>query len=102
MKLTDLYEGAGFSVAENKKFSNFLRSLENELPHAARYKSFDFDATSKNVWWVTQESDEDDNDEVADIIAKALHDDGYEGWTVNVVLRDDYRGEDSPWSTSKS
>lgn len=81
---------------------SILFNVEKDLPDDARYKSFDVLASSKTVIWITQQSSERQSKEAANIIASKLANAGFRGWTVKVVLRDLYRGEDdeTPWQVS--
>lgn len=87
-----------------KEIRGFLRGLEDDvLDHKARFKQFDLSVPKKTVWWVTQETNEAESQGAAQDIADAFSDEGYEDWTINVVVRDEYNGKlDSPWKTAIS
>jgi hypothetical protein len=69
-----------------------LMDAESLLPYKCRYKSYDYFESSKEVVWITQESDPADGKEAAKTIARAIRKAGLKGWTVMVTIRDDYRG----------
>ena len=82
---------------QEKIIKKILGSVEDDLPYAARYKNWEVLPNTKEVHWVTQESGPKESSEAARIIAKQIRVQGVKGWTVKVVLRDDFDGEKTKW-----
>ena len=86
---------------EERIIRKVLANIEDDLPRAARYKSWDTDSYNKTIDWVTQASNAAESQAAARTIAKAIRKAGVKGtgWTVRVVVRDDYRGDKTKWHT---
>jgi len=84
---------------EERIIRKVLANIEDDLPHEARYKSWDTDSYKKTIDWITQESNAAESQAAARTIAKAIRKAGVKGtgWTVRVVVRDDYRGDKTKW-----
>lgn len=84
--------------------NRIIANLENCVPHAYRYKSFDINENSKQLYWITQETyDVHQKIDCAELLAEQLHKLGFYGWDVNVEVRDDYCGIDNTaWITQQS
>jgi hypothetical protein len=68
-----------------------------------RYKGVEFDEHAKKLWWITQESNEQQSQEFAQQLADRFTEEGFTGWAFHVVLRDEYDGNDtSPWKTASN
>lgn len=90
---------------DRSAMTKMLNGFEKKLPHAARFKSFDFDLNKKHIYWVTQSTETAESKEAAEEIASLMADSGFPGWKIHVIIRDEYFGDDSPktkWQTAKS
>ena len=111
-KLEQLAEAKTFVASfenekdEIKSVEKVVRGVEDQMEthfgtNKHRYKEWDVridGAGNKVVDWVTQETDKYQSKEAASFIAKALRKAGIPGWTVRVVIRDEFRpGEDMKW-----
>jgi hypothetical protein len=106
LEARDTYVGSHQDAAEEKRIiRTILQNIEEKLPHAARYKSYDVDNHKRIIYWITQESSEHVSQDAADIIAQELAMNNIHGYLIKVVLRDLYRGNEdhkTPWQTAST
>lgn len=105
-QISDEFYGGPEEVEDRSELrriaGKILSGAEGHLDRECRYKDYEFDVDKKTVEWVTQESDEGQSQEAAETIAKLFTNAGLTGWTIKVVVRDEWDGEDSPWQTAQS
>lgn len=90
---------------EHSVVRNVISNIELQLDHDARYKSYDIDKNARTVYWVTQQTDEHGSQDAADIIAQELAMNHIKDYTVKVVVRDLYRGNEdgkTPWQVAQT
>jgi hypothetical protein len=104
IEMQDTYTGSHASSKDERDvIDGVLDNVEHHLPHSARYKRYDVNEHKKTIYWVTQESSPRESQMAADEIAQQLAHANIHGWTVKVVLRDLYRGDEdheTPWQTA--
>jgi hypothetical protein len=82
--------------AEKKIVTKVISNAEDDMPHEYRYKSYDV-LDDKTVHWVTQQTSPKESAAVAQTLVRMLRKAGVKGWTVKVVIRDDYIGDKTKW-----
>jgi hypothetical protein len=95
--MTEKYEEAFTPQQEEAVVMSVLRKVEGFLPYECRYKFYDTHQETRTADWITQESSTREGKEAAKIIAKQIQKAGVKGWTVRVVIRDDYDGDQTKW-----
>lgn len=79
----------------------FCNKIESELDHEDRFKDLEAYMDTKTLEWVTQEGG--DSSGTAKQIAKLFRQNGWKGWTIKVVLRDNWGDpKTTKWGKAKS
>ena len=87
---------------DENKIRMILSTIEDSLPEACHYKSWGVFPSKKEVERITQESEPEESQEAANLIAERLGKHGIDSWTVKVVLRDLNCKDNAPWKTAVS
>lgn len=84
---------------EERIIRNVLKQAEQHLSRSARYKSWDTDHYNKTIDWITQESSPEESKQAAKTLVSLIRKAGVKGtgWTVRVVIRDEYKGDKTKW-----